>query len=407
MIRVLVVGQTPPPLHGQAIMIERLVQGRFSRVKLYHVRMAFSDSLGEVGRFRLGKIIHLMSVIARIIYHRVVHGTTVLYYPPAGPNRVPVYRDVAILLCTRWMFRHSVLHFHATGVSELYPRLNRLARLLFRAALFHSDATIRITNCGPNDADLLAPRRQFIVPNGIGDQFQRFAAANRDSNEQEICLTSANETPFRILFVGAMRQSKGVLVLIDACHRLAASGTEFALQCAGQFESPEFAAQVRERIEQLQLQRQITLLGEISGEAKWQAFARADVLCLPTHFECETFPTVLLEAMSFQLPVIATRWRGIPDIVDDGQIGILVEPHDSAALAVAIERLSSAPDLRRSMGKLGREKFLRRYTLQRHLEQMEQVFVDVATDGCAAAATASEGSITPQTSIPVREEVAC
>ncbi len=143
-LKVLVVGQTPPPLHGQAIMIERLLSGRYARIKLYHVRMAFSDSIGDVGRFRLGKLLHLLSVILRIAYCRIVCGAKVLYYPPAGPNRVPLHRDLAILLSTRWMFRRTVLHFHATGVSELYDKLPRLTRFLFRGALFHADAAVRI-----------------------------------------------------------------------------------------------------------------------------------------------------------------------------------------------------------------------------------------------------------------------
>jgi hypothetical protein len=58
-LQVLVVGQTPPPLHGQAIMIERLVEARLAGVKLVHVRMNFSHVLSEVGRFRAHKLAHL------------------------------------------------------------------------------------------------------------------------------------------------------------------------------------------------------------------------------------------------------------------------------------------------------------------------------------------------------------
>jgi mRNA-degrading endonuclease RelE of RelBE toxin-antitoxin system len=58
-IKVLVVGQTPPPFHGQAIMIERLLVARFSRLELCHVRMAFSSSIADVGRVRPGKLLHL------------------------------------------------------------------------------------------------------------------------------------------------------------------------------------------------------------------------------------------------------------------------------------------------------------------------------------------------------------
>jgi len=173
-INVLVVGQTPPPVHGQAVMIERLLRGKYASVRLYHVRMAFSDSIGDVGRFRLGKIFHLLSVIVRIAYSRIVHRTSILYYPPAGPNRVPLYRDLAILLCTRWMFPRTVFHLHASGMADMYPRLPVGIRFLFRRALFHPDAVIRITRCHSADARLLQARHNYVVPNGIEDDYLEF-----------------------------------------------------------------------------------------------------------------------------------------------------------------------------------------------------------------------------------------
>jgi hypothetical protein len=109
MIRVLVVGSTPPPHGGQAIMIRKLLDGAYTRVKLFHVRMAFSQGLGDMGRFRFGKILHLFRVIFSILFARLRHGTTVLYYPPAGPTRGAMYRDWAILLPTRWLFKRVVI----------------------------------------------------------------------------------------------------------------------------------------------------------------------------------------------------------------------------------------------------------------------------------------------------------
>ena len=122
-IKILVVGQTPPPCHGQALMIERLVQARFERVELRHVRMAFSSSIADVGRFRVGKLWHLAGVIGRIVWQRIAHGVDVLYYPPVGPHRVPLYRDLAILCCTRWMFRKTIFHFHTLGIGRVYRQL--------------------------------------------------------------------------------------------------------------------------------------------------------------------------------------------------------------------------------------------------------------------------------------------
>jgi glycosyltransferase involved in cell wall biosynthesis len=55
------------------------------------------------------------------------------------------------------------------------------------------------------------------------------------------------------------------------------------------------------------------------------------VFCFPSFFNSEAFPVVLLEALACGLPIVSTRWRGIPSIVDDGECGLLVEPRDDQA----------------------------------------------------------------------------
>jgi glycosyltransferase involved in cell wall biosynthesis len=401
-VKVLVVGQTPPPYHGQALMIERLLKGHFARIQLYHVRMAFSGSIDEVGKFRLGKVFHLLGVIARIIYHRIIHGVNVLYYPPAGANRVPMYRDLVILNCTRWMFRHTILHFHAGGAADLYSSLSRPMQWLYRRALFHADAAIRLSQSSPDDGRALAAKRNHIVANGIEDEFPRFehisskrahpwienakeraeSIVNRGqplSVENAASSTATIELPpLRILFMGILRESKGLLALLQACAELHRRGVPFGLHIAGQFQTEEFASIARGKVEELDLQHKVHFHGVLQGNAKWQAFAEADVFCFPSFYESESFPTVLLEAMSFQLPVVATRWRGIVEIVDDESTGYLVECRQVAEITDRLEQLQTDPELRDRLGIAGRKKFLGEYALERHLQRMEDILIEAA-----------------------------
>ena len=90
------------------------------------------------------------------------------------------------------------------------------------------------------------------------------------------------------------------------------------------------------------------------------------------------FGIVLVEAMSVGLPVVATRWRGIPEIVDEGQTGFLLEPHDVGAVAERLEQLQADPALREQMGAKAREKFLSEFTVGMFWQRMEQVFLETA-----------------------------
>jgi glycosyltransferase involved in cell wall biosynthesis len=82
-----------------------------------------------------------------------------------------------------------------------------------------------------------------------------------------------------------------------------------------------------------------------------------------------------MEAMQYSLPIISTRWRGIPALVEEGVNGLLVEPQDPGAVAGAVERLAGDPELRARMGAAGRQTFEARFSVQQHLHAMEQAFL--------------------------------
>jgi glycosyltransferase involved in cell wall biosynthesis len=93
----------------------------------------------------------------------------------------------------------------------------------------------------------------------------------------------------------------------------------------------------------------------------------------PTFYHNECFPLVLLEAMEHGLPCISTTEGGIPGIVDDGKTGFLVPKHDVAVLADKILLLLNAPVLRSNMGKAGREKFEKEFTLEVFEKRMVEI----------------------------------
>ncbi len=210
-----------------------------------------------------------------------------------------------------------------------------------------------------------------MIPCGVKDPCPELSVSQPNSAVEA-------DGPLRMLYVGILGEPKGILVLIEACASLAARGVPFELELMGQWESDDFAARVQKRIEELKLSQHIRFLGVLMGKAKFDAFRRANVFCFPTHLHCETFGLVLLEAMACGLPVVATRWRGIPSIVTDGQTGFLFEPRDSSAMANWLVKLAGDPLLRSRMGRAGRAKFAREFTLAHHVSRMRQALLETA-----------------------------
>ncbi len=369
MTRVLVVGQTPPPYGGQAIMIQSLLDGELQGVELFHVRMAFSRSMDEVGKLSAHKVLHTARVLGAIVYMRLRHGTDTLYYPPSGPSRGALLRDCALLLPTRWLFARTVFHFHAGGTATKLATLSLLERMLVRLALDAPDCSVRTSPLSPPDGEALHSRLDVVVPNGIEDPLASLpeGAVERAGGGRPV-----------ILFAGLLCASKGIDVLVEAAELLAREGRDFEVRAIGAWESPAYREQVLARVAALGLSERVRFPGVLTGERKTDAFSAADIFCFPSFFEAETFGVAVLEAMAFALPVVASDWRGLPALVADGVTGFVVPTHDARAVATKLAVLLDQPDRRRAQGAAGRDLFLSRYTRARYLEGMRQVFLRVA-----------------------------
>lgn len=112
------------------------------------------------------------------------------------------------------------------------------------------------------------------------------------------------------------------------------------------------------------LEEMVVYHGRKYGSDKEAFLNAADMFVFPTFYPNECFPLVLLEAMQHRLPCVSTTEGGIPGIIDDGKTVFLVPKHDVAVLADKIQLLLNDPVLRGNMGKAGREKFEKEFTLE-------------------------------------------
>ena len=81
-VRLLIIGQTPPPYVGQMMSIENLVNAKYADIEIYHTRMNYSQTIEEIGRVKLKKLFHLLRVIFESAYKIVRYRIDVIYYPP-------------------------------------------------------------------------------------------------------------------------------------------------------------------------------------------------------------------------------------------------------------------------------------------------------------------------------------
>ncbi len=184
----------------------------------------------------------------------------------------------------------------------------------------------------------------------------------------------------RIVSVGRLVAFKGFDDLIDACAELARRQIDFVCDIIGDGPLRET---LQAKIEQLDLASRVNLLGSLSQSAVLEKLQAADIFTLASTTDAQgatdVFPTVILEAMASARPVVSTRLAGIPELVLDGQTGILVPPNDSIALAQALEQLLRDPELRLRLGEAGRARIEQHF----RIEQTVAPLVEMLERSCS------------------------
>ena len=343
-------------------MIQNMLETSMPKIQLFHARMNFSSDMDEVGKFKINKILKLFGLILSIYFFRLRYGIDTLYYPPAPPRKVPMIRDIVILLSCRWLFRNTIFHFHAAGISEMHKDLSGISKIAFEKAYFYPEYSITLSEYNPEDGKYFQSKYDYLIPNGLSD-----ISVGRQTT------TKKNIAPV-LLYMGVLSESKGVLILLSAAVLLKNKKYNFKLMMVGRFESPEFELKVRAFISMNNLTEYIQFTGVLTGNNKINAFANADIFCFPSFFEAETFGLVALEAMQFGLPVVATSWRGIPSIVRNNINGFTVPPHNAEAFSERLELLLDDAEMRRCMGKKGRDIYLSSYTAEIHFKKIHDLF---------------------------------
>jgi len=190
--------------------------------------------------------------------------------------------------------------------------------------------------------------------------------------------------PFALLFVGRLVERKGVHVLLDA---MASSGDAVRLDVVG--DGPERAA-LEARARSSGIAHRVRFHGLVPADALASHFDACDALVLPAIVDAkgdtEGLGVVLIEALSRGRPVIASAVGGIPDVVRDGETGLLVPPGDAPALARAIDALASDPARAQALAEAGQRHVEREFSWPTIVERLTAVYASAARRRRAGAA---------------------
>jgi colanic acid/amylovoran biosynthesis glycosyltransferase len=293
------------------------------------------------------------------VVHFEWNGAAVHYLP-----LLEVWRSPAVVSC----------HGGEVSIKPHEPGAERFAKTLpeifRRADVVHcvSEATRReAMRYG------LDPARSALIPSAVDPGFFHPSSRPRPS-----------PGPLRIVSVSWLRWLKGYEYALQALRCLLDRGVEFRYDVVGSAtlhsieESPE-VQRIRYTIEDLGLSDRVVLHGRVRPEEVKARLHDSDVLLLSSL--TEGLPTVILEAMACELPVVATDSGGTREAVTDGVQGFVVPLRAPELLADALERLWRSPDLREEMGAAGRERVLERFRLEHQVDDFLSLYAGLGANG--------------------------
>jgi len=206
---------------------------------------------------------------------------------------------------------------YARGSDVYRPQIS--LRLMLKITLKNAAALIALTEDMKKEIQKTYNKKIFVIPNGIDlIKFENISKKNRlPYNDKNI-----------ILFVGRLHPVKGVKYLIEAMRIIKDKDSYTELIIIGDGEEKKKLQNV---VKKIGLSNTITFMGEIPNRKVSKYMTASDILVLPSL--SEGFPNVILEAMASGIPIVATGVGGVPEIMEDGVNGFLVEPGDPTQIA--------------------------------------------------------------------------
>jgi glycosyltransferase involved in cell wall biosynthesis len=274
------------------------------------------------------------------------------------------WRDLPFMLATLAAGRPLLLQLHGAGFERFYDGCDSMARTLIRSVLNRAAVVIVATDSRRSWVRSICRNANAVsVPNPVAP----------------ILETHSQKKDNLILFLGKLKQPKGIFDLLQAVAGLRASVPDVRLVCAGDGERIAVARYA----ERLGIADAVKFTGWVGPSGKRALLESAAVFALPSYDEA--LPMSLLEAMAAGVPAIASPVGGVHEAVVDGVSGFLVAPGDTQTLGRLLGRLLQDRLLAARIGAAGRESVRLRYAPERAVPRIEALYTAIGLPRLTAA----------------------
>lgn len=312
-VRVVVGGQVPPPVCGQHVAVAQVLRHLRDdhRVRVEHLEYRFATDLEQQGRPSVRKVLELGRLLVALLAARRHGPIDVFLHPISGPATAAAVKDAAVVAAARLVSRRVALQFHGGGHALDWSPPTRVQRLVAKVFARADLGVVHARFHEPDPAHLGMPATE-VVPHRVAD---RFDPALRPAERPD--------GPLRVLYVGHLGPHRGTPELVQAVGRLHQRGHDVRLVLVGRpaqgWTRADLAGLLAEAPAGL-----VEHHDEKVGRDLDAAFAAADLFAFPSRHEAESFGLVLVEALMWGLPVVASDWRAAPEVLAGDDLDVVL-----------------------------------------------------------------------------------
>jgi glycosyltransferase involved in cell wall biosynthesis len=268
---------------------------------------------------------------------------------------------------------YAALACRRTGVAHVWHEHNVKRLHAFNKPIYRFAAATCCRVIGPSQAVVQALAQAGFDPALLQTVYNGIDLCRFDPTPQDVARAAASIAAGEVAIglFGQMLPHKGHHVLIEAAPAVLDRCPSARFFFVGALENPPYQDELRRAIAARGLGDRFSFTG-------W----RGDVPALLKAMTVVVVPTLtpepaalsLMETMAVGRPVVGSRTGGTPELIEDGRSGLLVPPGDPAALAGAVTRLVTDPELAARIGAAGRDRVQRLFSIERHVEQVRTIY---------------------------------
>lgn len=340
---VLIIGPLIPPLAGQSVIVEIIRDCCISKnvsVEILNVSHQTKNVLIRIGYF----LKFISFLIAKLIFHPKI---SILHVHTAAG--LAFYEKISFVLLAKLFRKKTLLHIHGGQFKQFWKNAGIIHRSLIRWFLDMNNGLI-----------VLGSSWKIFYEMEVHCRTPIFVLANTAGVLPKKAFKT--QKPFTFLFVGHLKEAKGLLDLLEAMRQvIPQSESRVFLKIVGKGDSPQNEAVIRKAYMETHF-AEIEFLGEKIGVNKWKEFLTSDAFVLPSY--SEDMPISILEALAVGLPVLSTHVGCIPEIIENEVNGLLVDPGDVNGLAKNMLILANTPEMCSMMSQSNLQKTKQFYSLE-------------------------------------------